>query len=238
MFLSKSAVKAVNIFKAIGIFLLCITALLFSKECSKGAENGIGLCLSTLVPSLFPFMVLASYITDSSLAEKIGRHLSWLTKPLFGLDGCFASAIILSLVGGYPVGAKTVNSLYKKGATSESECKRAGLFLVCSGPGFLVNFIGAQLYSSIEVGFIIFAAQCISVFILGFALKFVYRNKVDNNSNSETLISTPQKGDALVKSVLDGARGMFAICAFVVLFSAFTEIFCSHITDENIQNRF
>lgn len=87
---------------------------MFSKECSKGAENGIGLCLSTLVPSLFPFMVLASYITDSGLAEKIGRHLSWLTKPLFGLDGCFASAIILSLVGGYPVGAKTVNSLYKK----------------------------------------------------------------------------------------------------------------------------
>ena len=238
MFLSKSAVKAVNIFKAIGIFLLCITALLFSKECSKGAENGIGLCLSTLVPSLFPFMVLASYITDSGLAEKIGRHLSWLTKPLFGLDGCFASAIILSLVGGYPVGAKTVNSLYKKGAASESECKRAGLFLVCSGPGFLVNFIGAQLYSSIEVGFIIFAAQCISVFILGFALKFVYRNKVDDNSNSEILISTPQKGDALVKSVLDGARGMFAICAFVVLFSAFTEILCSHITDENIQKPF
>ena len=238
MFLSKSAVKAVNIFKAIGIFLLCITALLFSKECSKGAENGIGLCLSTLVPSLFPFMVLASYITDSGLAEKIGRHLSWLTKPLFGLDGCFASAIILSLVGGYPVGAKTVNSLYKKGAASESECKRAGLFLVCSGPGFLVNFIGAQLYSSIEVGLIIFAAQCISVFILGFALKFVCRNKVDDNSNLETLISTPQKSDALVKSVLDGARGMFAICAFVVLFSAFTEIFCSHITDENIQKPF
>lgn len=68
---------------------------------------------------------------------------------------------------------------------------------MCSGPGFLVNFIGAQLYSSIEVGFIIFAAQCISVFILGFALKFVYRNKVDNNSNSETLISTPQKATHL-----------------------------------------
>lgn len=238
MFLSKSAARTVNIFKAIGIFLLCIAALLFSKECSKGAENGIGLCLSTLVPSLFPFMVLASYITESGLAEKIGRHLSWLTKPLFGLDGCFASAILLSVTGGYPVGAKSVNSLYKKGVASESECKRASLFLVCSGPGFLVNFIGTQLYSSIEIGFIIFAAQCISVLILGFALKFVYRNKSDDNSNVEILLNTPQKGDALVKSVLDGARGMFAICAFVVLFSAFTEIFCSHIADENIQKPF
>lgn len=64
---------------------------------------------------------------------------------------------------------------------------------MCSGPGFLVNFIGAQLYSSIEVGFIIFAAQCISVFILGFVLKFVCRNKLDDNSNLETLISAPQK---------------------------------------------
>lgn len=238
MFLSKSAVRAVNIFKAIGIFLLCITALLFSKECSKGAESGIGLCLSTLVPSLFPFMVLASYITESGLAEKIGRHLSWLTKPLFGLDGCFASAILLSVTGGYPVGAKSVNSLYKKGVANENECKQASLFLVCSGPGFLVNFIGTQLYSSIEIGFIIFVAQCISVLVLGFVLKFVYRNKSDNNSNVEILLNTPQKGDALVKSVLDGARGMFAICAFVVLFSAFTEIFCSHITDENIQEPF
>ena len=238
MFLSKSAVKAVNIFKAIGIFLLCITALLFSKECSKGAENGIGLCLSTLVPSLFPFMVLASYITDSGLAEKIGRHLSWLTKPLFRLDGCFASAIILSLVGGYPVGAKTVNSLYKKGAASESECKRAGLFLVCSGPGFLVNFIGVQLYSSIEVGLIIFASQCISVFILGFALKFVCRNKLDDNSNSETLISTPQKGDALVKSVLDGARGMFAICAFVCCFRHLLRFSAHTLRMKIFKNRF
>lgn len=107
------------------------------KRMFKGAENGIGLCLSTLVPSLFPFMVLASYITDSGPAEKIGRHLSWLTKPLFGLDGCFASAIILSLVGGYPVGAKTVNSLYKKGAASESECKRAGLFWCVRDRDFL-----------------------------------------------------------------------------------------------------
>lgn len=236
--MSKSAARTVNIFKAIGIFLLCIVALRFSEECSKGAENGIRLCLATLVPSLFPFMVLASYIIESGIAEKIGRHLSWVTKPIFGLNGSFASAIILSLVGGYPVGAKSINSLYKKGAANENDCKKASLFLVCSGPGFLVNFIGAQLYSSIEVGFIIFAAQCISVFTLGFALKFVYRNKLDDNSNSEILTSTPQKGDALVKSVLDGAKGMFAICAFVVLFSAFTEIFCSHITDENIQKPF
>ena len=236
--MSKSAARTVNIFKAIGIFLLCIVALRFSEECSKGAENGIRLCLATLVPSLFPFMVLASYIIESGLAEKIGRHLSWVTKPIFGLNGSFASAIILSLVGGYPVGAKSINSLYKKGAANENDCKKASLFLVCSGPGFLVNFIGVQLYSSIEVGFIIFAVQCISVFMLGFALKFVCGNKFDDNSNSEILISTPQKGDALVKSVLDGAKGMFAICAFVVLFSAFTEIFCSHITDENIQKPF
>lgn len=236
--MSKSAARTVNIFKAIGIFLLCIVALRFSEECSKGAENGIRLCLATLVPSLFPFMVLASYIIESGLAEKIGGHLSWVTKPIFGLNGSFASAIILSLVGGYPVGAKTVNSLYKKGAASESDCKRASLFLVCSGPGFLINFVGTQIYGSEKIGLILFGSQCVSVFIIGFVLKFFYRNKSNNNSNNEILFDASQKGDALVKSVLDGAKGMFAICAFVVLFSAFTEIFCSHITDKNIQKPF
>lgn len=232
--MSKSAARTVNIFKTIGIFLLCIVALRFSEECSKGAENGIRLCLATLVPSLFPFMVLASYIIESGLAEKIGRHLSWVTKPIFGLNGSFASAIILSLVGGYPVGAKSINSLYKKGAANENDCKKASLFLVCSGPGFLINFVGTQIYGSEKIGLILFGSQCVSVFIIGFVLKFFYRNK----SNNEILFDTSQKGDALVKSVLDGAKGMFAICAFVVLFSAFTEIFCSHITDENIQKPF
>lgn len=233
--MSKSVAVTVSIFKSIGIFLLCILALYFSEECSKGAENGIRLCLSTLVPSLFPFMVLASYITESGIAEKAGRHLSWITKPLFGLDGRFASAVILSLTGGYPVGARAINSLYKNGFATESECKRAGLFLVCSGPGFLINFIGSELYSSIEIGLILFGSQCISVFITGTVLKFFYRNNNHNYSENEISFNNFKKGDALVKSVLDGAKGMFAICAFVVLFSAFTEIFRSHIANENIQ---
>ena len=159
-------------------------------------------------------------------------------KPIFGLNGSFASAIILSLVGGYPVGAKSINSLYKKGAANENDCKKASLFLVCSGPGFLINFVGTQIYGSEKIGLILFGSQCVSVFIIGYILKFFYRNNSNSNSNNEILFDTSQKGDALVKSVLDGAKGMFAICAFVVLFSAFTEIFCSHITDENIQKPF
>ena len=50
--------------------------------------------------------------------------------------------LLLSVTGGYPIGAKSCNELYKNGNAGTEECKRASMFMVCAGPGFLVSFIG------------------------------------------------------------------------------------------------
>ena len=148
MYINAAVGKAGTVFKSLSALAVCISILIFSESCSKGALNGINLCLNVLVPSLFPFMAASSFIVKSGLAQKIGKPLSRITKALFGLSGSFAPVILLSMLGGYPVGAKGISELAKSGAVSQREAEKAALFAVCAGPGFIINFVGTSLYNN------------------------------------------------------------------------------------------
>ena len=238
MFLSKRASGAISFVKAISIIAICLATLMFSGECSKGAENGIRLCLTTLVPSLFPFMAVASYIFSSKAVQKAAKPFSGIMRVMFGLDGCFTPVILLSMIGGYPVGARAIRSLHTSGIANTEQCRRAALFAVCAGPGFLVNYIGVSLYNSSAVGAVLLAAQCMSVIFIGIILKFTYKNKVAVRQQTKPIVKSTEGGELLVKSVLDAAKSMLSICSFVVLFSAATGIFCSLETKESVQRPF
>lgn len=97
-----------------GIFL----ALRYSRECYRGIESGIGFCLSVLIPSLFFFMIVAAYIVDSGIAEAICRPLGRLSQALFRLPHESLAVILLSMIGGYPVGAACTAILHRDGASA------------------------------------------------------------------------------------------------------------------------
>lgn len=184
---------------------------------------GIKFCLGVLVPSLFPFMAISSFVVNSGLANIIGKPFKHITNKLFGLSPCFATAIFLSLLGGYPVGAKTISSMYKSGIASKAECEKAAMFAVCAGPGFLINFVGITLYNNQNIGFIMMCSQCLSVIIIGIILRFVHNDKA-NYSDKELSYKSMSFSSALVQATLDSSKGMLTICAFVLLFSSLTGI--------------
>lgn len=66
----------------------------------------------------------------------LGKPFGKIMKSVFGLSPCFAPILLLSVTGGYPIGAKSCNELYKNGNAGTEECKRASMFMVCAGPGF------------------------------------------------------------------------------------------------------
>ncbi len=214
---------------------LCGLLLIFSKNSCEGAKKGILFCLNVLVPSLFPFMALSGFLINSGISGKIGKPFGKLTKGLFGLNGNFAPIIILSMLGGYPVGAKGIYALFKSGNASEAEAKKAVMFCVCAGPGFVISFVGVSLYKSEEIGIVILASQIISVILLGIILSRIFKSK-NNISYKESTGYLVPISSAIVKSVADSSRGVLAICAFVVIFSSFTAIIDEIINDTLFEN--
>lgn len=237
MYIKATLHRAIVIIKTLLVFGVAGLLIVFSENCAKGASKGIEVCLNVLVPSLFPFMVLSSYIVKSGLCEKISRPFQRITELLFGVNGNFATVIFLSMIGGYPVGAKAVSTLVKNGGADEKEAEKVALFAVCAGPGFIVNFVGVLLYQNATVGFILLVSQILSVVIIGIVINLFDKNKMNYISNSE-LCTSKTNSFALVESTVEGSKGILNICAFVVLFSVAAEIINSHIADANIKNIF
>lgn len=202
------------------LFLCCLLPSVLSNGCREGAAGGIRLCLGVLAPSLFPFMAAANLFVNCGGCRILSRPLDRAARAAFGLGGALAPVLLISLIGGYPVGAGGIAALRKQGAISENEAKHAALFMVCAGPGFVIGFVGEGIYRNRSIGLIIFAAQIISVLLTGIAAGFIFRRKEENNSVIENNTAPLPFSQALVEAVEDAAKGMLSICSFVVLFSA------------------
>lgn len=198
---------------------------IFSEECKNGALNGIIMCLEILVPSLFPFFILSSFLCESQLIDLLTPVLDPIGRFIFGIRGICLVPVILALCGGYPVGARAVSGLYGKGSISKGEAERLSYVCCSAGPGFLVTFIGAALLMSKDAGIILLSSQIISIAVLLFLSRFFPFGKCI----TEKAIESENKADfceALVGSVSSAVKSTAGMCGFVILFS----VICNVIT--------
>ena len=200
------------------IFITAV--LLWGKECSQGALKGIYFCAEVLVPSIFPFMIISVFIAESGLSEKLGKLSGNICPKLFGVSRNLSAVIIMSTIGGYPVGARGISVLRENGKISKSDAVKASYFAVGAGPGFLITFVGGSLLSSREIGMCLLAAQILSVIIIGILNRFIITEKNDYNSNLELSKTSLPFTSAVTKSVISSAYGMLEMCGMVVAFSA------------------
>ena len=221
-----------TVFRAMLTTMLCVILLLKAKEAREGAADGIRICLSVLIPSLFPLMAVTNLLVNTGVCASASSALCRPANILFGVSGAVAPVLLLSLLGGYPVGAGGVASLYRQGVIGRQEAKQASLFCVCAGPGFIVSYIGEALLGSAQVGLLLFATQILSVLLTGITVRLFFHQSAEKPV-SGTAGKPPALpfSQALVTAVTDAAQSMLGVCAFVVFFSALTEILGKMVTN-------
>lgn len=189
---------------------------LFPETAAYGASSGLNVCLSVLVPSLFPFLVLSVFLVRSGAAALLGRMLERPMRFLFRLPGCCAPVILMGMVGGYPVGARGAAALLQSGEISEQEAAKITSFCVNAGPAFVLTAVGAGFLHSPRAGGILLASSLSAGFLLGLLM----RGRTPCTDKPHPVSHTSMKaGDALVASVFDACRSLAAMCCFVILFA-------------------
>ncbi len=180
--------------------------ILDAKTAVGGAKEGILLCLNSVIPSLFPFLILSSIIVSTILGEsvRILHPIGRLCKIPEGAETIF----ILGLLGGYPIGAQCINSAFKKGQISNQNARRMLGFCNNAGPAFIFGMMGGLFPNSIAA-WILWFIQILSAITVGILLP--------GNTADRCKISGAQ-----VFSIIDAAekslRTMANICSWVVLF--------------------
>lgn len=203
---------------ALGVALCAAALLLFPVQSVAAAKSGLQLCGNVIIPSLFPFFVLSSFCMEIGLVQYLGRVLEPLMRPLFRVSGACASAFVLGIIGGYPVGAKTAIALYEKRMISRDEAERLLAFCNNCGPAFIFGVVGAGVFSSSAVGLLLYLIHILSSVLVGLLFRFRGSRTVSAGCAAPTE-EAPSFSAAFTASVRSAMQSTLSICAFVLFFT-------------------
>ncbi|MBQ9151688.1 MAG: hypothetical protein IJX72_05510 [Clostridia bacterium] len=185
--------------------------------------RGLTLCARTVIPSLFPFMVISELLVSSGAGEAFGRLFSRIMRWLFGLSGAGASAVFLGSMCGFPVGARTAVALLDRNVISKSECEHLLTFTNNPSSAFLITAVGVSLYGNRHLGIVLYCTVLGCGFLVGFLARFFLRRS-DEPAEHPHFPSGLHIGgvETFTGAVSGAATGMLTVCAYVIFFSALT----------------
>lgn len=161
--------------KSFLLLILLIFMLLHPAITVTGASNGLLLWYSSVVPALFPFMVLSSLIVASGSLSILMAPVRLVLGPLLGLsaEGCYT--LLSGLVCGFPMGAKTCADFLSRGQISLREGKF--LMAVCNhaSPMFLLGYVYPLFHGNLPLWKLL-AAVYGPAFLLALPARLLYRN--------------------------------------------------------------
>ena len=214
-----------------------------------GVLRGLSVCYETVIPALFPFLVLSRLLLESRAASALGLLLRPYTR-LLGLHSTKAPAAMLcGVLGGFAGGAKAVDVLYRTGELTAAE---AALLLVCtigSGPGLVVSSVGALMLGSAGAGWLLLGAQLGASLVCGLAAALFVRLRKRGSMAGRfraAVACAAQTGKGMpagrcsvtqktqpdavpsqtgfVPAVRDSVNAIVMLCGYVTLFSFFAAI--------------
>ena len=176
------------------------------KTALEGTQDGLNLCMKTVIPSLFPFFLLSRLITESfsSISFSILKPLMHICKIPNGAEGILISGFL----GGYPVGAQCIANAYHSDQLSREDAERMLGFCNNAGPAFLFGIISQQFPNHSYV-WALWIIHMLSAFSAGIFFRSACSEYVQAQEPASISLT-----DALHSSI----RIMSTVCGWVIWF--------------------
>ncbi len=200
-----------------GLCALLAWFLADAERIRMAAAEALGLCGRSVIPALFPFLVLSTLLVSLDFGELVSPWFAGLMTPLFRLPGSAGSALALGLAGGYPIGAQTAVQLYREGVLTRAETERLLAFCNNSNPVFLISVLGAGVFGSVRTGVWLWLIHILSALLAGLLFRGK-RSPAHQRPARKTTCQRVSFAAALVGAVKGGLMGMLSVCAFVIFF--------------------
>ena len=182
--------------------------------------ESIQLWLTRVFPSLFPFMAACGILLRIGAAERMGRLLQPLMKPLFGLNGISAFPFFLGILSGYPMGAKITAQLYEKKLISLKEAQHILVFSNNSGPLFLIGTIGVGFFGMHTFGYALLLCSFLGSVTTGILWRFCKKRGSHVSHTYSMSVSDIPLTEALAASIADAVNTILLIGGYLILFGA------------------
>lgn len=207
-----------NILTRFLIFMTVLGILIFPSDIISQGQNAVELAFFRVIPSLFPFFVLSSLIISLGISTEISKFFGFFLNKIFKTSNC--SPYILGIIGGYPIGFKSVVELYSQKNISKKQAEDMICFCNNAGPAFIIGFVGVFLFNNKNIGYILLSGHLISSIILG----LIFSKKHTTQEISHKKIYNEPFYEVFIKSVNSSFSSILTVCGYIIFFSVFAEI--------------
>lgn len=168
------------------IFPIMILLIVNPEIYVASALSGLKLFVFNVLPALLPFFFFTRILTAVGSADTLSNKGGRIFTALFGAHPISAYVFVMSVMSGYPVGAKLVSDLHRDGIISDYEAKKIIPFTSAAGSMFTVGAIGVALMHSKSCGFIILFCHYAALILNG----FLYRGRTKSKLLSPPVADT------------------------------------------------
>ena len=208
---------------AIAALFSLIFMIFHADLITKGAAAGLLLWYSSVVPALFPFMVLSSMLSASQGIFRLVQPLALIFRfSRLSPEGIYV--LLTGLFCGCPMGAKTCADFLAEKRISSGEAKF--LFALCNHPSpmFLTGFVYPMFASQIPLSSFVFAIY-MPLLLLAIPAYWIYQNASPCHSGIPFSSRNPGSGDTSGSAfspdtaILDSAEILVKIGGYLIFYS-------------------
>ncbi len=198
--------------KVIFTLILLVLFIIYPKVMAESISTSINVCLTVIIPSMFVFMVLSSYIIYKKIYNVFITPLYKLLRPIIKLDKEMFTIFVLSLIGGYPTGIKLLQEKTAENKNYSEISAVMSVFSYCVSPVFAVNIIGYGIYGCADAGIIVYISNVLACFITA-----VFCSR---KIKEIPLAPLPLQDKGMVYSINSASKALLMISAIIICFNS------------------
>ena len=157
--------------KIVPVWPVLLAALLAMTPLAQALRAGLDQCAQVVFPSLFPFFILTNLLLATDFPQKLASAWGGAMRRFFHAPPEGAAALAISLLGGYPMGARTAAQLAQQGVLTRWDAGRLLAFCNNTGPAIFFGLIGGTL--SLPAGLLagLYAIHILAALATGWLLR-------------------------------------------------------------------
>ncbi len=187
--------------------------ILSSDIYMDSVRAGASLYLINVLPATFPFFFFSKLLTELDFANDLTHIVGKPIKRIYRAGSLSAYVLVMSMLCGYPVGARLLSEFYEGGRIDKKEAEKIASFTSFGSPIFIIGTVGVAMFGNKTYGYLLLCAHCLGTFFNG----LLYRGK--RSEHSELRLPGAAGGDLLNKSMTETLLSVGIVGGFIVLFN-------------------
>ena len=204
-----------KIFTTIAILVTMVAFTVNVDKYSVVFLKGISIWANNVLPTILPFLIMGGIVTKLDGMHHLFKN-SKLTKALFNAPKGYDWVFFLSLICGYPVGAKLIAQEYNNGLPTKS-CLKLATFCSTASPIFLLGTVKNMLNNNTAT-YVLYISHVVACILCGFLYKNFYIEDVQ--------CLEKQKDSNVFSAILDATQSILIVGALIAICYTLCAIIC------------